>query len=114
MKPPKALTKKREPNENSLKNLKPFGIGNPGRPKGAKSKFTEDFWKDLHDAWETKGKSVIERVISEDPAKFLAVAASMLPKEVEVTNRDYVIVVPAQAESVDEWLSQGPMSASLQ
>jgi hypothetical protein len=83
-----------------------FRAGNPGRPKGSKNKFTEDFWRDLHEAWAESGKSVITRVIQEDPAKFLAVAANMLPKEVEVTSQRFVVIVPAQAESVDEWLTQ--------
>jgi hypothetical protein len=91
----------------ALVQFKPGQSGNPaGRPKGAKSKFTEDFWRDLHEAWAESGKSVITRVIQEDPAKFLAVAANMLPKEVEVTSQRFVVIVPAQAESVDEWLTQ--------
>jgi hypothetical protein len=87
--------------------FEPGKSGNPvGRPKGSKNKFTEDFWRDLRDAWEAHGPKVIASVIAEDPGKFLTVAANMLPKEVEVTNKEFVIVVPAQADSVDEWLSQ--------
>jgi hypothetical protein len=89
-----------------------FKSGNPGRPKGAKNKFTEDFWRDLRDAWEANGPAVIQRVINEDPGRFLTVAANMLPKEVEVTNKEFVVVVPAQADSVDEWLSQNQIETT--
>lgn len=82
-----------------------FKAGNPGRPKGSKNKFTEDFWRDIHDAWAEHGRQAILDTLRADPAKFLAVAASMIPKELEVTNREFVVVVPAQAQSVDEWLS---------
>jgi hypothetical protein len=58
--------------------------GNPaGRPKGAKNKFKENFWRDLSDAWEAKGAEAIRRVIEEDPSTFLRVAAGMMPKEEE-------------------------------
>jgi hypothetical protein len=87
--------------------FEPGKSGNPvGRPKGSKNKFTEDFWRDLAKAWEAEGSKVIARVINEDPGRFLTVAANMLPKEIEHTNKEFVIVVPAVAESVDEWLTQ--------
>src|SRR3954453_14116692 len=79
-----------------------FKPGNPGRPKGSKNKFTEDFWRDLHEAWSEHGKKAILDTLKADPAKFLTVAAAMIPKELEVTRREFVVVVPAQAKSVDE------------
>jgi hypothetical protein len=85
-----------------------FKPGNPGRPKGAKNKFAEDFWKDLAAAWEAEGASVITRVINEDPGKFLTVAANMLPKEIESTSTQFVVVVPSVAATVEEWLEQTP------
>jgi hypothetical protein len=85
--------------------FKPGQSGNPaGRPKGAKSQFTEDFWRDLRDVWKLHGRAAIERVIAEDPAKFLAIAASKVPGEIEVSNTSYVIVAPEAAASTEEWL----------
>jgi hypothetical protein len=79
--------------------------GNPaGRPKGAKSRFVERFWEDLQSAWQQHGRAAIERVIAEDPAKFLAIAANKVPGEVEVSTTSYVVVAPEAAASTDEWL----------
>ena len=78
------ISKKRDMNENSLKNLRPFRPGNPGRPKGSKNKYAEQFWADLQAEWEIGGRAVIKRVMAEEPAKFLAVAANVLPKDVNV------------------------------
>jgi hypothetical protein len=55
--------------------------GGPGRRKGSKSRFQEQFWRDLADAWEASGMEAIMRVITNDPATFLRVAAGMMPKE---------------------------------
>jgi hypothetical protein len=38
----------------------------------------------MYQAWETGGAAVIERVMAEEPAKFLAIAANVLPKDVNV------------------------------
>lgn len=71
----------------SIANLKPWQpgqSGNPaGRPKGARSKFEETFLVDFLESWQQSGKSVIDRVISENPTAYLKVAASILPKHVE-------------------------------
>lgn len=62
--------------------------GNPaGRPKGAKSKLTESFWADYHTVWEKGGLSALEKVAADDPSTFVRVAASLMPKESEVTLR---------------------------
>lgn len=67
-----------------------FEKGNPGRPRGAKNKLTEAFWKDFATAWEAKGATALEKVADEDPSTFVRVAASVMPKESEVTLRRMV------------------------
>jgi hypothetical protein len=63
--------------------FKPGQSGNPaGRPCGSKNKLSERFWRDLSEAWEEGGVAVIKRVMDEDPAKFLTVVASALPKDI--------------------------------
>lgn len=63
--------------------------GNPaGRPKGSKHKLTEAFWGDFAAAWDAHGKAALEAVAKDDPGKFVSVAASVMPKETEVTLRN--------------------------
>ncbi len=62
--------------------------GNPaGRPKGARSKLAEKFWTDYYTAWEANGAAALSRVAADDPSTFVRVAASLMPKETEVTLR---------------------------
>jgi hypothetical protein len=72
-------------NTKTLKHFRKGQSGNrAGRPKGSKNKLAEAFWSDFAAAWEEHGATALERVATEEPAKFVAVAASMMPKEVQV------------------------------
>lgn len=66
--------------------------GNPsGRPKGtsgSKHRLTEAFWSDFNGAWADYGKAALEAVAKDDPGKFVSVAASVMPKETELTLRN--------------------------
>ena len=53
-----------------------FGPGNPGRPKGAKNAFVENFWKDLQRVWQEEGLSCLYRVAKDVPDKFILAAAN--------------------------------------
>lgn len=65
--------------------FKPGKSGNPaGRPKGAKSKLVDAFWADFATAWQEHGADALAKVAKEDPGKFLTVAASVMPKDVNV------------------------------
>ena len=62
--------------------------GNPnGRPKGAKDKLTNIFWTDFYTVWQSGGRPALERVMNDDPSTFVRVAASLMPKEAELTLR---------------------------
>lgn len=62
--------------------------GNPGgRPRGSKNKLTEAFWNDFAGVWEASGKAALELVAAEDPSTFVRVAASVMPKDFEMTIR---------------------------
>jgi len=65
--------------------FKPGQSGNPaGRPKGAKNKLTDAFWSDFAEAWQAHGATALKTVAESDPGKFIAVAASVMPKDVNV------------------------------
>jgi hypothetical protein len=88
-----------------LRPWQPGQSGNPaGRPKGAKSEFTEQFWRDIRDAWRDGGADAIRRMMRDMPDKFVVVAASKIPQEVETTTTTYVIVAPEASTSTQEWL----------
>ena len=59
--------------------------GNPaGRPKGARSKLSEDFIKALADDFDEHGKAAIVTVRAEDPAKYLTIIGQLVPKDIDL------------------------------
>jgi Family of unknown function (DUF5681) len=63
--------------------------GNPsGKPLGSRNKLKEAFWVDFCDAWKTHGPTALSIVAQEDPSTFVKVAASIMPKETELTMRE--------------------------
>lgn len=80
-------TKKKRPPPKSIAAhcIKPGQVLNPkGRPKGSRSAFAETFLKDFLADWEDHGAEAIVAVREEDPAAYLRVAASILPKELNI------------------------------
>jgi hypothetical protein len=59
--------------------------GGTARPIGSRNKLTEDFFCDLHAAWQEHGREAIDRVIAERPEVFLAIVARTIDvRRVEV------------------------------
>jgi len=69
--------------------FKPGEVHNPaGRPKGSRNKFAEAFIKDFLADWEMAGASAIQLCRLKDPAAYLRVAASLIPKELNIKEGD--------------------------
>jgi len=63
--------------------------GNPkGRPKSARQKLSEGFLRDVQEKWKECGSDVLDRVIAEQPAKFLECITRILPKQIEAEITD--------------------------
>jgi hypothetical protein len=63
----------------------PGQSGNPaGRPKGSRNRLSEDFIADLHESWQTHGKTAIERCVAEKPDVYLKIVAGLLPKDLNL------------------------------
>ena len=56
--------------------------GNPkGRPKGARNRLSEAFYKDMLADWEVHGIKAIEKFREERPHEYVKVVAGLTPKE---------------------------------
>jgi hypothetical protein len=59
--------------------------GNPnGRPTAARQRFTQSFLTDLASTWQKQGKPCLDKLAKTDPATFVRVCASLIPKEVKL------------------------------
>ena len=69
-----------------LTQFKPGQFGNPkGRPQGSRNKLTEDFFRDLSEAWQAFGKPALMTAAWTHPVDFVRIVAQLMPKDVDVT-----------------------------
>jgi hypothetical protein len=59
-----------------------------GRPKGARSKLSEQFLTDVLGEWETHGAVAISDMREKNPGDFVKMVASLLPKDVNLNLTD--------------------------
>ena len=75
-----------EKKQRNLIPYKPGQSGNPkGRPKGSRNKLSEDFFRDLSEAWQAFGKPALMTAAWMHPVEFVRVVAQLMPKDVDVT-----------------------------
>ena len=89
--------------------------GGPGRPAGSRNRLTDDFLGDLHAAWQEHGREAIDRVVAEQPEKFLAIVAKTIDvRRVEVGQPGEFSALPNK-EAILERLEQkgGPQARKL-
>jgi hypothetical protein len=79
-----------------------FSADRPGRAKqkGARDRLSAAFLTDFAEDYETHGKAVIQTVREQDPATYLRLAASLLPKLLEIEERT------PESELTDEQLEE--------
>lgn len=85
--------------------FQPGNPGGPGRPKGARNKLGEDFVRALQQDFKENGLEAVEKVRQEQPAQYLKVIASILPKDINLDVSDelrYVLAARPAIEA-DEW-----------
>ena len=62
--------------------------GNPnGRPKGGKNELSEALLADIVTHWKENGMDAIERTHKEQPAIYLKIVASLIPKDIEYSEK---------------------------
>lgn len=59
-----------------------------GRPRESKDRLTAAFWRELAEHFDEFGRAAIQTVYEEDPAAYLRVCASLMPKELDVRTDD--------------------------
>ena len=75
-----------EKKQRNLIPYKPGQSGNPkGRPKGSRNKLSEDFFRDLSEAWTAFGKPALMAAAWTHPVEFVRVVASLMPRGLEAT-----------------------------
>jgi hypothetical protein len=105
-----------EATERKHRNLIPFKpgqSGNPrGRPRGARNRLGEDFLGHLCEDFAAHGQAAIERVRQEDPATYLRVIASLVPKELKVKTGPLVGLTEAELNALAHAAQKAVLQAS--
>jgi hypothetical protein len=86
--------------QSGLKSFLPESAPRNGRMKGSRNKLGADFLYALQREFEQYGESVVRRARCDDAIGFLKVIASVLPKELEITDSRLRELSDAELDSV--------------
>lgn len=76
--------------------FKPGQSGNPaGRPKGARSRLSAAFLTALEKHWKDNGEDALVEALKKDPAGYVRIVASLLPKDLNIDVSDDLAAVLA-------------------
>jgi Family of unknown function (DUF5681) len=65
---------------------KPGQSGNlNGRPLGTRNKLSETFVRDVSATWEKQGAAILEKMATDEPARFAELCGRLIPRDVSVT-----------------------------
>ena len=76
--------------------------GGPGRPKGARNKFSEDYVEAFAADFEEHGAEIFARVRIEQPGVYLKLAAMLVPKDFNLKHSGDVSVSIVNYADIDE------------
>ncbi|WP_315749589.1 MULTISPECIES: hypothetical protein [unclassified Bradyrhizobium] len=62
----------------------PGNSGNGGRKPGSRNRLGELFMEDLRQCWQERGAEALRRCAEDEPAQFVRVVASLLPKDINI------------------------------
>lgn len=81
-----------------------FAPGNKlgGRPKGSRNKLGEAFIQDFYEVWKDHGKQALLDTREKDPGTFIRVAASILPKEINLNEGESSLERILEQYSIEE------------
>lgn len=83
--------------------FKKGNAGGPGRPKGARNKFSEAYIEDVFASWKKNGKKVIEKVMKERPEVYFKIVAQLITKDIDVKNSgDVTVTIIRYADISDD------------
>jgi hypothetical protein len=74
-----------------------------GRAKGVKNRLSHKFLEDLAAQWEVSGPAALKIMAVEDPSNFVRVVASLLPKELEITETHLMQIADDELDAFIEY-----------